>query len=93
VLTGRTLEIDAQVRSGHLYLITRPGIVVDADDVTVRSGHVRVRAPWDPDVPEVLRITITGRVTSGHLVARPPRRSLWRWLRRAPRPYAAQLTR
>jgi uncharacterized protein DUF1707 len=93
VITGRTLDISAQVRSGHLRLITRPGIVVDADDVTVRSGHVQVRAPWDPAVPEVLRITITGRVTSGHLTARPPRRTLWQWLRRAPRPYAAQLTR
>lgn len=25
---------------------------------------------------------------SGHITARPPRRTLWQWLRRAPRPYA-----
>ncbi len=88
VITQRTLHIDAEVRSGHITLITKPGIVVDADDVTVRSGHVKVRAPWGTDVPELLRIDVAGQCGSGHIVARPPRRSFWQWLRRAPRPYA-----
>ena len=88
VITQRTLHIDAEVRSGHIVLLTRPGIVVDADDVTVRSGHVKVRAPWGTDVPELLRIDVAGQCGSGHIVARPPRRSFWQWLRRAPRPYA-----
>ena len=51
VIMQRSLHIDADVRSGHITLITKPGIVVDADDVTVRSGHVKVRAPWGTDVP------------------------------------------
>jgi Domain of unknown function (DUF1707) len=88
VIMQRTLHIDAEVRSGHITLITRPGIVVDADDVTVRNGHVKVRAPWGTDVPELLRIDVAGKCGSGHIVARPPRRSFWQWLRRAPRPYA-----
>jgi DUF1707 SHOCT-like domain len=88
VITQRTLRIDAEVRSGHITLITRPGIVVDADDVTVRNGHVKVRAPWGTDVPELLRIDVAGKCGSGHIVARPPHRSFWQWLRRAPRPYA-----
>jgi Domain of unknown function (DUF1707) len=87
VIVQRTLHIDAEARSGHITLITKPGIVVDADDVTVRSGHVKVRAPWGTDVPELLRIDVAGEVGSGHIVARPPRRSFWQWLRRAPRPY------
>jgi hypothetical protein len=88
VITQPSLQIDAEVRSGHVILITRPGIVVDTDDVVVRSGHVRVRAPWGSDVPEVLRIDVSGTVGSGHLVARPPLRTFWQWLTRQPKPYA-----
>jgi hypothetical protein len=88
VIMQRMLHIDADVRSGHITLITKPGIVVDADDVTVRNGRVKVRAPWSTDVPELLRIDVAGKCGSGHISARPPRRSLWQWLRRAPRPYA-----
>lgn len=88
VITRPELHIDAEVRSGHLTLITRPGIVVDTDDVSVRSGHVQVRAPWGFDVPVLLRIDIAGTCGSGHITARPPRRTFWQWLRRAPLPYA-----
>jgi Domain of unknown function (DUF1707) len=75
------LQLDAEVRSGHIILITRPGIVV------VRSGHVRVRAPWGHEVPEVLRIEVSGKVGSGQLIARPQYRTFWQWLTRQPRPY------
>jgi hypothetical protein len=87
VITRPSLQIDAEVRSGHIILITKPGIVVDTDDVAVRSGHVRVRTPWGPDVPEVLRIEVTGKVGSGHFIARPQYRTFWQWLTRQPRPY------
>jgi len=87
VITQPLLQIDAEVRSGHIILITKPGIVVDTDDVAVRSGHIRVRAPWGPDVPEVLRIEVSGKVGSGHFVARPRYRSFWQWLTRQPKPY------
>jgi hypothetical protein len=87
VITRPSVQLDAEVRSGHLILITRPGIVVDTDDVVVRSGHVRVRAPWGHDVPEVLRIEVSGKVGSGHFVARPQYRTFWQWLTRQPRPY------
>ena len=87
VITQPTLQLDAQVRSGHIILITKPGIVVDTDDVAVRNGHVKVRAPWGPDVPELLRIDVAGRVGSGHLIARPAHRTFWQWLTRQPRPY------
>ena len=88
IFSHRALEIDADVRSGNLTLITKPGITVDTDDVAVRSGNVKVRAPWGHQVPEVLHVTISGRVGSGNIVARPPRRSFWDWLRGRPRPYA-----
>ena len=87
VISGRSLHIDADVRSGSLTLLTKPGVVVDTDDVAVRSGHVKIRAPWGPDVPVILQVTVSGKVGSGHIVARPPRRNLWQWLLRRPRPY------
>jgi Domain of unknown function (DUF1707) len=87
VINQPSLQIDAEVSSGHVILITKPGIVVDTDDVAVRSGHIRVRAPWGPDVPEVLRIEVSGKVGNGHLVARPQHRTFWQWLTRQPRPY------
>jgi len=87
VITQPTLKLDVDVRSGHVKLLTRPGIVVDADDVAVRSGHVRVKAPWGSEVPVQLHIEVTGRVGSGHLVARPRFRNFWQWLTRQPKPY------
>ena len=88
VVAARTIQIEAEVRSGSLLIITKPGIVVDADDVVIRSGNVKVREPWGTDVPVTLRISVSGRVGSGNIVARPPRRSFWDWLRRRPKRYA-----
>jgi hypothetical protein len=88
VITQPTLHVDAEVRSGHIVMVTRPGIAVELDDVSVRSGRVHVRAPWGDSVPVSLRITVAGTCGNGRIVARPPRRSFWQWLRRAPRPYA-----
>jgi Domain of unknown function (DUF1707) len=93
VITSRTLRIDADVHSGHLQLVTRPGVVVEADDVIIKSGHVHTPAVWAPGVPGILRVEICGRVRSGSISARPPRRGFWQWLRREPRPYAAVLAR
>ena len=88
VITQPTLKLDVEVRSGHVRLLTRPGIVVDADEVAIRSGHVRVKAPWGSEVPVQLHVEVTGTVGSGHLVARPPNRNFWQWLTRQPKPYA-----
>ena len=87
-VTWPTLQIDAEVHSGSLRLITKPGIVLDTDDVSVRSGSVKVKAPWGDDVPATLRIDVAGKISSGAITARPPRgprRSLWEWLLRRPR--------
>jgi hypothetical protein len=87
VITQPTLDIDVELNSGSLLLITRPGIVVDADGVSVRSGSVRVPPP--EDVPTVLSIRVSGKVGSGSVKARPPRpprRTFWQWLLRRPKP-------
>lgn len=88
VITQPTLKLNVEVSSGHIRLLTRPGIVVDADEVAIRSGHVRVKAPWGSEVPVQLHVEVTGKVGSGHLVARPRNRNFWQWLTRQPRPYA-----
>ena len=88
VIAQPTLLIDADVRSGSLKILTKPGIVVDTNDVAVRSGSAKVKAPWGPEVPVTLRIDVSGKVGSGSITARPPRRILWQWLLRRPRPYA-----
>ena len=76
------VEIDAEVRSGSLLIVTRPGVEVDATDVSIRSGEVKVRSPWGTQVPATLAIRVTGQVSSGNITARPPRRTFWEWLRR-----------
>ena len=91
VLTAARLQIDAEVRSGNLTLVTKPGMVVDTDEVAIRSGNVKVAAPWRHDVPVTLRVDVSGKVGSGNIKARPPRRTFWQWLRREPRPYASAL--
>ncbi len=89
VITQPTLRIDAEVHSGHLRLITKPGVAVDTDEVGVRSGSVKIRAPWGQDVPVTLRIEVSGQVRSGSIVAGPRRRNLWQWLTRQPPAWAS----
>ena len=89
VVTQASLQIDADVRSGQLKLVTKPGIAVDADEVAIRSGQVKVKEPWGHDVPVSLRIVVNGKVGSGALVARPARRTFWQWLTRRPPSWAA----
>jgi hypothetical protein len=61
---------------------------VDADDVVIRSGNVKVRTPWGHDMPVTLRIEVHGKVGSGNIKSRPPRRTFWQWLTRQPGRYA-----
>ena len=84
-------RMEVKVTSGHVKLdftqavITQPSVKLDID---VRSGHVKVRAPWGSDVPVQLRIEVTGKVGSGHFLAGPRARTFWEWLTRKPKPYA-----
>ncbi len=88
VISAPALQLDIDVHSGSLLLVTRPGIIVDADDVAVRSGSASVKAHRRQDVPVVLRVRVRGEVASGSFKARPPRRTLLQWLLRRPSPFA-----
>lgn len=89
VISGPTLRIDATVRSGSLTIVTKPGIEVIMDEVSVNSGSAKVRQPPGAEsVPTVLRVTVSGSVRSGSITARPPRRGFFAWLLRKPVTYA-----
>jgi hypothetical protein len=84
VTSWPSLQLDVAVRAGSLKLVTKPGIHVSTDDLAVQASSVKVRAPWGPGGPVGFRIDVAGTVTSGSFKARPPRRTLWQWLRRRP---------
>ncbi|MGO9780069.1 MAG: DUF1707 domain-containing protein [Streptosporangiaceae bacterium] len=94
VITQPLLRITAEVTGGGLRLITRPGIVVDADDISQHGGSVTLPDPPGPGVPILLRVEIAGSVHGASITAGPPppprrpRRTFWQWLRRVPRPPA-----
>ncbi|MGD0700157.1 MAG: DUF1707 domain-containing protein [Trebonia sp.] len=94
VITEPLLRITAEVRGGGLRLITRPGIVVEAGDISQHGGSVTLPDPPGPGVPVQLRVEIAGSVHGAGITAGPPppprrpRRTFWQWLRRAPRPPA-----
>ena len=88
VITQPTLQIQAYVRGGGLVLVTKPGIEVDADGITVRGGTVRIRPRNGWKAPVHLAVEITGENRGGRVTARPPRRIFRQWLLRKPRPYA-----
>jgi hypothetical protein len=88
VITHDTLRLDLDVGPGSdLTLVIKPGIVVDADDVTATLGDVKIRPAGDPHAPVILRVELAGRIRGGDLVVRLPRRTFWQWLRREPRRY------
>src|SRR5580704_1152938 len=86
VIVRPSLLLDAEVNAGRLTLVTKPGVVVDTDEVAAEGSYLKVRAHRGPEVPIILRIQVSGKVSDGHITARPPRRALWPWLRRHPQP-------
>src|SRR6202167_5688260 len=94
VIREPLLRITAEVRGRGVGLITRRGILVEAGDISQHGGSVTLPEPPGPGVPVLLRIEIAGSVHGAGLTAgahsprRRPRRTLWQWLRRAPRPPA-----
>jgi hypothetical protein len=87
IITSPTLHIQAEVRGGRLVLVIRPGIDVDADDVAVYGGRVRVRPEYGWKEPVSLKVEVSGTAHGGRVVVRPPHRTFRQWVLRRPRPY------
>jgi Domain of unknown function (DUF1707) len=96
IVTRPVLQVDVQLHSSKLTLVTRPGVSFDVDEVSVHSGQVKVGQRQDGSAPVFLHVIVTGTCNNSVIVARPPdpprppRRSLREWLRRAPRPRAIE---
>jgi hypothetical protein len=85
VITQDTLRIDVAMAGKSLTLVTRPGVEVDADGLTLvhcKLRHRRMRTP--PDAPTTLRVELVGQKAHGKVVVRPPRRTVRQWLLRRP---------
>lgn len=89
VIVEPTLKVDAHVRGGRLLIITKPGVVVDANDVATVGGRVAVRPATGSKTPTILTVQISGEVRGGNVVVRPPRRTFLQWLLRQPLPQHA----
>jgi hypothetical protein len=70
VIAADTLLIEMSMRGGSLILVTRPGIVVDADYLAVRYTDVEIRPDTKPGVPVILRVQLTGRMRYGYVGTR-----------------------
>jgi DUF1707 SHOCT-like domain len=70
VIAADTLLIEMSMRGGSLILVTRPGIVVDANDLAVRYTDVEIRPDTRPGVPVILRVQLTGRMRYGYVGTR-----------------------
>ncbi|NJP82557.1 hypothetical protein HCK01_35645 [Streptomyces sp. AA8] len=84
VITHDVLHIEVDLCiGGNLTLVTAPGIVVDADDVTYSRGEIKIHPlPGPEEDPVRLRVLLSGRSTGGDIVARRPRRTPGQWFRR-----------
>ena len=72
VITYDTLHVDLDMRGGSLILVARPGLVVNADSLTVRYAHVETGASAGPGTPVVLRVQLVGRIRYGRIETRWP---------------------
>jgi Domain of unknown function (DUF1707) len=76
VRSGPELIIELDVRGGDLHLVLAPGMVVDANKLSVR--HTRLAISRDPggNTPETLSVHLAGRIKHGRIDTRwlAPRR-------------------
>ncbi len=87
-ITSPALQIDAEIHHGNMNLVTKPGIVVNTDDLAIHGSNVKVGAVPGAAVPVMLRIDVAGQLHHSNLRVRPPRaprRTFWQWLTRQPR--------
>lgn len=82
--TQDTLRVDVDMRGKTLTLITRPGIVVDADALVLEHSRVKIRQAPAPGTPMTLRVELVGKKSFGRVVVRPSRRTFGQWLLNKP---------
>jgi len=70
------LVIEMRVRGGNVELILAPGMVVDANELSVRHSRLAISRDSGDNTPETLRVHLAGRMKHGRIdtrwVALPP---------------------
>ncbi|MBB6347018.1 hypothetical protein FHU36_003563 [Nonomuraea muscovyensis] len=76
VRSAPELVIELRVRGGNVELVLAPGMVVDANELSVRHSMVAISRDAGDNTPETLRVRLVGRMRHGRLDARwqAPRR-------------------
>jgi hypothetical protein len=75
VRSGPELVIELRVRGGHVELVLAPGMVVDANELSVRYSNLAISRDAGDRTPETLRVHLTGTMRHGRIDTRwqPPR--------------------
>jgi hypothetical protein len=76
VRSGPDLVIEMRVRGGNVELILAPGMVVDANELSVRHSRLAISRDSGDNTPETLRVHLAGRMKHGRIDTRwvaPPR--------------------
>ncbi len=70
VIMNDTLRIDMKMRGGSLTLLAGPGVIVNADALSVRYTDVEIAPGPEPGAPVVLTVELAGRMRYGRIDAR-----------------------
>jgi hypothetical protein len=75
VRSGPELIIELRVRGGNVELVLAPGMVVDANELSVRYTKLSISRDAGDNAPETLRVRLAGRARHAQIDARwlPPR--------------------
>jgi hypothetical protein len=76
VRSGPELVIELRVRGGDVELVLAPGMVVDANELSVRHSTLAISTDRGDDTPETLHVHLAGRMRHGRISTRwqAPRR-------------------
>ncbi|MDA0634541.1 DUF1707 domain-containing protein [Nonomuraea sp. MCN248] len=76
VRSAPELVIELRVRGGNVELVLAPGMVVDANELSVRHSLVAISRDAGDNTPETLHVRLAGRMRHGRLESRwqAPRR-------------------
>jgi hypothetical protein len=62
--------IEMRVRGGNVELVLAPGMVVDANELSVRHGNLAISRDEGDNTPQTLRVRLAGRMKHGRIGAR-----------------------
>ncbi|MFB4303918.1 hypothetical protein [Actinomadura sp. NTSP31] len=70
VRSAPELVIELRVGGGNVGVVLAPGMVVDANELSVRHSGLAIGRDADDDTPETLHVRLVGRIRHGRLDAR-----------------------